>query len=114
MQLASINWGFDYPDPENIAPQTLAGSNAARKACGYAGFENADQAQSIYSQAVGTPLGADRDALWKQFNELAVGQEAAVIPIYHAANYSLVNPRLGGMPIDNQGNIQFKLITVSQ
>jgi len=112
MQTASIAWGFDYPDPENIAGQALAGSSAGRKACGYATYENVDKVTDLYNQAITTPLGADRDKLWQQFQDLAVGQEAAVIPIYFAASNSLVNPRLGGMPIDNQGNTQFKLITL--
>ncbi len=113
MQTASIAWGFDYPDPENIAPQTLAGTNNARKLCGYGEYENVDQAVALYNQAVTTPLGADRDALWQQFQDLVVGQEAVVIPIYHAANYDLVNPRIGGMPIDAQGNTQFALIKLN-
>ena len=66
----------------------------------------------LYNQAITTPLGADRDKLWQQFNDLAIAQEAAVIPIYYAASSALVNPRLGGMPIDAQGNTQFKLITL--
>jgi peptide/nickel transport system substrate-binding protein len=112
IQAASVSWGFDYPDAENIATQVLAGSVKSRINCGYKDYENVDQVQALYDQAKVTPLGADRDKLWQQFQELAVGQEAAVIPIYHPSNNSLVNPRLGGMPIDNQGNTQFKLITL--
>ena len=113
MEAGSIVWGFDYPDPENIATQVIAGSSASRNACGYKTYENVDQVQALYAQASAAPLGAARDALWKQFDDLAVGQEVAVIPIYFSASSSLVNPRLGGTPIDNQGNTQFKLITLS-
>ncbi|MBI1256744.1 MAG: hypothetical protein GC204_04690 [Chloroflexi bacterium] len=112
MQAGSISWGFDYPDAENIATQVLAGTVRSRINCGYGDYENVDQVQALYDEAKVTPLGAERDALWQKFQELAVGQEAAVIPIYHPSNNSLVNPRLGGMPIDNQGNTQFKLITL--
>ena len=83
MQAGSISWGFDYPDAENIATQVLAGTVRSRINCGYGDYENVDQVQALYDQAKVTPLGADRDALWQQFQELAVGQEAAVIPIYH-------------------------------
>ncbi len=112
MQAGSIGWGFDYPDPENIATQVLAGTVRSRINCGYGDYENVDQVQELYNQAKTTPLGPERDALWQQFQELAVGQEAAVIPIYHAVTSALVNPRLGGTPIDAQGNTQFKLITL--
>jgi ABC-type transport system substrate-binding protein len=112
MQTASIAWGFDYPDPENIAPQALALTNAARKLCGYDAYENADQALALYNQAITTPLGADRDKLWQQYQDVVVAQEAAVIPIYHAANSALINPRLGGTPIDAQGTVQFALISL--
>ena len=112
MQAGSISWGFDYPDAENIAGQVLAGSSASRIACGYKDYENVDKVTDLYNQATVAPLGADRDKLWQQFQDQAVGEEAAVIPIYFVASNSLVNPRLGGMPIDNQGNTQFKLITL--
>jgi ABC-type transport system substrate-binding protein len=112
MQAGSVSWGFDYPDAENIATQVLAGTVKSRINCGYGDYENVDKVQALYDEAKVAPLGADRDALWQQFQELAVGQEAAVIPIYHPSSNSLVNPRLTGMPIDNQGNTQFKLITL--
>ena len=112
MQAGSVSWGFDYPDAENIATQVLAGSVKSRINCGYGDYENVDQVQALYNQAVVAPLGADRDKLWQQYQDLAVGQEVAVIPIYFPTSNSLVNPRLGGMPIDNQGNTQFKLITL--
>ncbi len=112
MEAGTISWGFDYPDPENVATQALAGSVKSRINCGYGDYENVDQVQALYNQAVATPLGADRDALWQQYDQLAVGQEVAVIPIYFPSGSSLVNPRLGGTPIDNQGATQFKLITL--
>ena len=69
-------------------------------------------AQPLLTHATREPLGAVREKLWAHFQDLAGGQEAAVIPIFHAATNALVNPRLGGMPIDNQGVTQFKLITL--
>ncbi|MEP7292100.1 MAG: ABC transporter substrate-binding protein [Chloroflexota bacterium] len=113
MQAGSVAWGFDYPDPENIATQVLAGTSASRIACGYQTYENVDQVQALYNQAISTPIGADRDALWQQFDELAIGEEVAIIPIYHPATSYLINERLGGTPVDNQGNTQFALITLN-
>ncbi len=112
MQAGLVAWGFDYPDPENVATQVLAGTVKSRINCGYKDYENVDKVQALYDQAVATPLGADRDALWQQYQALAVGQEAAVIPIYHGVSTYAINPRLGGTPIDNQGNLQFNLITL--
>jgi len=48
----------------------------------------------------------------QQFNDLVVGQDAIVIPVYYGAGTYGINPRLGGTPVDQQGVIQFKLITV--
>ncbi len=114
MQAGSVAWGLDYPDAENVAALALAGTSGSRIKCGYGTYENVDQAQAIYDQAVSTPLGADRDALWQQFQELTVGQEAVVIPMYHGVSTSLVAARIGGTPIDNQGIRRFARITLNQ
>ncbi len=113
MQAGSIIWGFDYPDPENVATQALAGTSASRIACGYNTLSDADALVALNNKAASTPLGADRDKLWQQFDQEAVGTDAAVIPIYFPTTSALVNPRVGGTPYDAQGNIQFYLIKLS-
>jgi ABC-type transport system substrate-binding protein len=113
MEAGLIAWGFDYPDPENIATQAIAGSSASRINCGYKDYGNAPAVEALNAQAASTALGADRDALWAQYNDLVVAQDAIVIPVYHGASTYGINPRLGGTPVDNQGAIQLKLITVS-
>lgn len=112
MQAGLIAWGFDYPDPENVATQVIAGSNRSRVNCGYDNYASAAQVGEINSQALSTPLGAERDALWQQLDALAIGEDAAAIPIYYGLSTWLVNPSLGGTPVDQQGTIQFRLITV--
>ncbi len=111
-QAGSVAWGLDYPDAENVAALALPGTSASRINCHYGDYENEPQAQDLFNQAVSMPLGADRDAVWHQFQQLTVGEEAVVIPLYHGVSTSLVAPRIGGTPIDNQGNRRFALITL--
>jgi ABC-type transport system substrate-binding protein len=113
MDAGLIAWGFDYPDPENIATQAIAGSSVSRINCGYKEYGNAAAVEALNAEAAAAPLGADRDALWAQFNDLAVAQDLLTIPVYHGASTYGINPRLGGTPVDNQGAIQLDLITVS-
>jgi ABC-type transport system substrate-binding protein len=113
MQAGTIAWGLDYPDPENVAQLAVAGTSASRINCGYKDYEKAAEAEKLYADAVAAPLGEERDALFRQFEQLTIGEEAVVIPIYHGLSTSLVNSRLGGTPVDANGTRQFALITLN-
>ncbi len=114
MQAGTVGWGLDYPDPENVAQIALAGTSATRINCGYGLYENVERAQELFDQAVATPLGAERDALWREFEQLTISEQVVVIPIYHGLSTYLVNPRLDGIPVDNLGSRRFNLIELGE
>lgn len=62
-QVASLSWGFDYPDAQNIL-QLLYGPNAA-PGIGSASFENAEF-DALYDQAVLLPDSPERTAIYEQ------------------------------------------------
>lgn len=114
MQAGTVNWGLDYPDPENVAQLALAGTSTTRINCGYGEYENVERAQELFNQAIATPLGDERVALWREFEQLTIGDQVVIIPIYHGLSTSLVDPRLGGVPVDNQGTRRFALIELGE
>jgi ABC-type transport system substrate-binding protein len=113
MQLGSIAWSMDYPDPENMVVLVSA-SGASRKACGYGEIDASQQVADLTAQGKSAPLGADRDATFKQIGQIAIADNVMIIPLYYGVTTRLVNPRLGGMPIDNNGTQRYALIKLGQ
>jgi ABC-type transport system substrate-binding protein len=113
MQFGSIAWTMDYPDPENMA--VLVGSGgASRKACGYGEIEAASQIADLSAQGSSAAIGADRDALFRQLEQVAIADNVMIIPVYNGVMTRLVSSRLGGTPIDNNGTQRYALITLNQ
>ncbi|MBE2269426.1 MAG: ABC transporter substrate-binding protein [Anaerolinea sp.] len=113
MQAGSIAWGLDYPDPENVAQLVLAGTSRTRINCGYGEYEGFDRVQELFTQGLAQAPGEERIATFRELEQFAVGELAVVIPIYHGASSYLISPRIGGSPIDNQGNMRFANITLN-
>ncbi len=110
MELGGIRWTMDYPDPENMVVLLLPNA-ATRVNCGYGTVEVAGQINDLYTQAVSLPFGDERNALFRQIEEIALDQ-VLIIPVYHGVTTRLVSSRLGGTPIDNNGTIRFALIQI--
>lgn len=108
MEMGYIRWGMDYPDPENMTVLLLPNA-ATRVNCGYGDVEVAPQIAELVNQGISMPLGAERDEIFREVERIAMDQ-VLIIPIYHGVSTSLVNPRLGGQPIDNNGTRRFALI----
>jgi ABC-type transport system substrate-binding protein len=108
MELGGIRWGMDYPDPENMVVLLLPNA-ATRVNCGYGEVEVAAQIQELYNQGISLPLGAERDAVFREIEQIAMDQ-VLILPVYHGVSTTLVNPRLGGIPVDNQGTRRFQFI----
>lgn len=114
MQAGSVAWGLDYPDPENVAQIAIGGTSAARLNCGYGEYELLPEAQALYDQGVTTALGEERDLVFREFQNVVIAEAVATIPIYHGTTATLINARLGGTPVDNQGIRQFALISLGE
>ncbi|HEX2619537.1 MAG TPA: ABC transporter substrate-binding protein [Phototrophicaceae bacterium] len=111
MELGGIRWGMDYPDPENMVVLLLPNA-ATRVNCGYGDVDVYPQIKELYDQGVSMPLGADRDAVFRQIEQIAM-DNVLILPVYHGVSTRLVSSRLGGTPVDNNGVMRFALIKLS-
>ncbi len=117
IQLITIFWSQDYPDPENFDGLLYTAStspNNSRANCGYGKYPGFDKIKSMLAQATGMPLGPERDALYRQIEQAGIGDLVLVIPIYHTVKTILANPRLQGTVLDANALARFRYITVSQ
>ncbi|HVO42651.1 MAG TPA: ABC transporter substrate-binding protein [Aggregatilineales bacterium] len=112
MQMGSIEWDLDYPDPDNVV-SLLLGPSGSRKACGYDSYPQSADVGKLLTQANATALGPDRDALLRKAQQTGL-DVAALIPEYFGSRTILVNPKLGGIIMDGNTSILFSRITVSQ
>jgi ABC-type transport system substrate-binding protein len=108
MEMGGIRWTMDYPDPENMVVLLLPNA-ATRVNCGYGTVDVAPQIEALYNQGISLPIGAERDAIFREIERIAM-DSVLIIPVYHGAASRLVSSRLGGMPIDNNGTIRFALM----
>ncbi len=65
----------------------------------------------LYNKATVAPLGAARDAMFRQMETTAIGKLAVAIPLYYPVRTVLVNPRLSGVVIDSNSMARFAGIT---
>ena len=111
MEMGSIGWGMDYPDPENMVVLLLPNA-ATRINCGYGDISVAPELAALNQQAVSMPLGEERDAIFREIERIGVGEQIMILPIYHGKITMLVNSRLGTV-VDNLGTQRFALIDLN-
>lgn len=112
-QLGTIMWSQDYPDPENFDGLLYTpATSGSRSACGYGAYEGFEKVKDMLAQASAMSLGADRDALYRDIENLGIGEDVLVIPLYHTVRTMLVNPRLQGTILDSNALARFRYITV--
>jgi peptide/nickel transport system substrate-binding protein/oligopeptide transport system substrate-binding protein len=109
MQMGTIAWGMDYPDPDNVVFLIGSAASGSRKNCGYGDSPVAKQIDDLLAKGSAMPVGPDRDAVYRQAEKLGLDL-AVIIPIYHGTRSVLVNSRLGGTPVDANSIIRFALI----
>lgn len=112
MQLGTISFGQDYADADDFVPQLYRASGSLQK-CGYDSYDGATDIAAMISKAAALPLGADRDAAYRQIEKAGIDR-AVIIPIIHNTRTVLVNPRLGGIVIDNNSYVLFNRIMIAQ
>lgn len=108
MELGGIRWSMDYPDPENMVVLLLPNAST-RVNCGYGTVDVAGEINDLYTQGISMPFGEERDGVFRQIEQIAM-DNVLIVPVYHGLFTRLVNPRLGGTPIDNNGMLRFGLI----
>ncbi len=112
MQLGTISYSQDYADADDFTPQLYRTSGGLQK-CGYDKYPGADQVQKLLAQGSAMPLGADRDAVYRQIEKTAL-DIGVIIPIYHGTRNVLINPRLGGTVVDNNSFVRFAMVTLAK
>jgi peptide/nickel transport system substrate-binding protein/oligopeptide transport system substrate-binding protein len=113
MQLGTIGWGMDYPDADDVVFLMGSAASGSRKNCGYTP-DNAvvKQVDDLLAKGSSMEIGAERDAVYREAEKVGI-DNALIIPIYHGTRTALVNPRLGGVPVDANSIVRFALITLS-
>ncbi len=105
MQMGTIGWGMDYPDPDNIISVTIAAGSRVRAACGYDAFEGHDEIKALIDKAGAMPLGEERNAVYREAEKLAM-DIAVILPIVHYSRSLLANDMVRDA-VDNQGELRF-------
>jgi len=112
MQLGTISFSQDYADADDFVPQLYRTGGSLQK-CGYDSYEGAADIAAMISKAAALPLGADRDAAYRQIEKAGIDR-GVIIPIIHNTRTVLVNPRLSGIVIDNNSYVLFNRITIAK
>lgn len=113
MQMGTISWGMDYPDPDNVVSLVTAGTSGSRKACHYDTYPQAAELDKALADASKIPVGPDRDAAYQKINKMAM-DIAVLVPLYHATRNVLINPRLQGTVMDANSVVRFNMITIGK
>jgi ABC-type transport system substrate-binding protein len=104
MQMGSVLWTLDYPDPDNVV-SLLQGPSGSRKNCGYDSYPQVKQVTDLLTKANTLALGEERDAVMREAQKAGL-DVAAIIPLYFGTQYILVTPRLGSKVVDNNSVVQ--------
>jgi oligopeptide transport system substrate-binding protein len=88
--IARDGWIGDYNDPINFLDMFLSGGGNNNSQYASKAFD------ALIAQAKGTAVQADRMRYLHQAEDLLVGTDAAVAPIYFYTQSYMINPRLTG------------------
>jgi oligopeptide transport system substrate-binding protein len=113
MQMGTVSWGMDYPDPDNVVMLVTGGTSQSRINCGYNSYPQAAEFDKMLADASSIPVGPGRDAAYRKIERAAM-DIAVLVPLYHGARNILVNPRLQGTVMDASSIIHFATITLAQ
>jgi oligopeptide transport system substrate-binding protein len=85
MQLARAGWIADYMDPQNFLELLISntGNNDGK-------YSNAEYDRLI-RQAASMPGGAERNAVMRQAEDIAITQEQGMLPIYWYVSQQMID-----------------------
>jgi oligopeptide transport system substrate-binding protein len=104
--LTRDGWIADYNDPMNFLEMHISASGNNNSQ-----YRN-PQYDSLIQQAKSTAVPADRMRLMHQAEDLLVGRDNAVAPIYFYTQTYMLNPRATGMYRTPLGYFFFKNVTL--
>jgi len=92
--LNQLDWGIDYPDAFDIYAGVMNCLSNVNQ--GISGSHYCDPAADVLvTKAQALPLGADRDALFRQA-QLRILQSATIVPLIFPKESEIVSPKIGG------------------
>ncbi|MDR0707426.1 MAG: peptide ABC transporter substrate-binding protein [Treponema sp.] len=101
-QIARDGWIGDYNDPMNFLEMYLTGGGNNNSQYASPAFD------ALVKQAQSTAIPEERMRLMHQAEDILVGQDAAVGPIYFYTQTYMMNPRITGMYYTPLGYFFFK------
>ncbi|MDR1218988.1 MAG: peptide ABC transporter substrate-binding protein [Treponema sp.] len=101
-QLARDGWIGDYNDPMNFLEMYLTGGGNNNSQYASPAFD------TLVKQAQSTAVAEERMTLMHQAEDILVGQDMAVGPIYFYTQTYMMNPRVSGMYYTPLGYFFFK------
>ncbi|MHB1004647.1 MAG: peptide ABC transporter substrate-binding protein [Chloroflexota bacterium] len=106
-QMFFSGWLADYPDPQNFLDVLLHSQSEGN----HSGYAN-NEVDRLLEQARVEDDAAKRLALYRQVERIAVA-DAALIPLYFDAQYTLVKPRVHGLALTPLGIVSFEGASVN-
>jgi len=85
MQLARAGWIADYMDPQNFLELLI--SNTGNNHSKYINSEY----DRLIRQAASMPAGAQRNAVMRQAEDIAITRDQAVIPVYYYVSQNMID-----------------------
>ena len=85
MQLGRAGWIADYPDAQTFLDLLITGSENND------GHYNSAEYDALMRQASSMPDGAERNAVMRNAEEIAITRDQAIIPIYYYVSHNLIN-----------------------
>lgn len=101
-QMFFAGWMADYPDPENFLDVLLHSQSRVN----YGRYSNPAVDRLLEAARVEQDQ-TKRVALYREVERIAV-DDAAIVPLYHDASYTLVKPRVKGLTITPMGILSFR------
>ncbi|MDN5857248.1 MAG: ABC transporter substrate-binding protein [Pseudonocardia sp.] len=111
-----LAWGADYPTPGNYLVPLLSTGSIAPDAEGnvtgnnYSRYSN-PEFDALVAKATATKDDAARAELWKQAEQIAIGRDLAIMPLFARQQFRLVdNAKWGNVNMDFNENPTYETI----
>lgn len=103
-----LSWAADYPDPENFLVPLFRTGGAAN----YGGYSN-PKVDDLLDRAGVEQNPMRRFELYKQAQQQIL-DDVAMIPLYHATEYTLVRPYVKGLTITAMGVLRLETVWIEK
>jgi oligopeptide transport system substrate-binding protein len=103
-----LTWVADYPDPDNFLAVLFAGESGEN----HGGYRN-PEVDRLFAAAAVERDPERRRALYLEAQQRIL-DDAAVIPLYHSIDYTLVKPHVKGLTITAMGVLELDTVWIER